>query len=742
MAEENIPKQFFHIRDISTKTVTLYPARAHIVREIAHISLQPGQNEVEIYGFATTIDEHSLQIEGLGDPSVAITDITVNQVPNKEQFEDVHEEYEEDASDLEDYEDSDDEAPSVKQAKKIHTGFKIQLEAAEEEEASAQTQLSTLDVYIASVKADHSDAKNFAESVRTYDQERQRVSAALAKAQQNTARFGKRTNRALWDLTKVQKIEKEKNRVAVKAKEKERNKKLREQQERRVEADRKRDELREFWPDNVYRVVVRLETAIDTPGPSRRSSITVAQAAPEISEKVTKSTPGSIALSISYVTSGSFWVPRYDLNISSIQKTAQITYRAEVRNGTTETWKDARVVLSTSQTSYSGLEDKVPTMQAWQVTLNRYGSNDALLSNAEISHLEIRKNVALQSHAQASSKKRSLAPSSSARPVPTQNAWAPSQVVQQQDNYVQQRMVPQAVSSSMAPPGVLGGTGESARRGRSVFGSLRKRSSVIGGDGTSTPSEEVATLFETPESAPLDFEESAWEDYGLTATYELPGTRTLEPSSLARRHKIATLNATNIILNHISVPKLRASAFLRAKIRNPSSSVTLLKGNAGITLDGSFLGNIPLPRVSPNQMFNIPLGVDPAIQISYPKPTLHRSTQGIFTKERTHVFSRSIFVSNTKPVPVELVILDQVPISQDERLRIDIIEPRGLAKEGDTIKCGQPANESKKPWGKATAALKKDGEISWTAEIEKGQACLLKFEYEAKMPSAESMANA
>jgi len=237
----------------------------------------------------------------------------------------------------------------------------------------------------------------------------------------------------------------------------------------------------------------------------------------------------------------------------------------------------------------------------------------------------------------------------------------------------------------------------------------------------------------------VDFEESSWEDDGMTASYDLPGTRTLVPSSVGRRHKIATLQATNVLLSHIAIPKLRAAAFLRAKIKNPSSSVTLLKGNAGVTLDGSFLGTINLQRVSPHQLFTIPLGVDPGIHLSYPKPNIHRSTQGLFTKESAHVFSRSIFITNTKPMPVEILVLDQVPVSQEERLRIDILQPRGLSKEGDAVKTGIPANEGKNAWGKAVATLKKSGEVSWVANIERGQACILKFDYEAKLPSNESV---
>jgi hypothetical protein len=40
MAEENIHKQEFHIRNLSTRSVTLYPSRAQVVRDIENVILK------------------------------------------------------------------------------------------------------------------------------------------------------------------------------------------------------------------------------------------------------------------------------------------------------------------------------------------------------------------------------------------------------------------------------------------------------------------------------------------------------------------------------------------------------------------------------------------------------------------------------------------------------------------------------------------------------------------------------
>jgi hypothetical protein len=63
-------------------------------------------------------------------------------------------------------------------------------------------------------------------------------------------------------------------------------------------------------------------------------------------------------------------------------------------------------------------------------------------------------------------------------------------------------------------------------------------------------------------------QESLRQDYRLTTTYDLPGHRTLTPSSVSRRHVIAELDLSTITLSHALVPKLRPAAFLKARIKN------------------------------------------------------------------------------------------------------------------------------------------------------------------------------
>lgn len=478
-----------------------------------------------------------------------------------------------------------------------------------------------------------------------------------------------------------------------------------------------------------------------------------------------------------------------------------ITYRADFLNKTSESWRDAKIILSTSQTAFQGLGELIPTMEPWHISLTKgHGSNsmdDALFSRNEV-----------QTKSNGFSMRKSQEPRSSLFGLATQNT---SLFQQQQNSYqpgqplqLQQQQQPpfQAQSSSVfgqtfsnlnqsnTKPSLFGAsqllgsssTERSASAGTGLFGAAPSAASAprrLAMQNSRMPhlsSEESIVNFDydtetiIPQDATIDFEESSWEETGLTATYDVPGLRSIPPSHLTRRHRIASINLKEIQLSYVLVPKLRAAAFLKARLRN-SSTITLLRGPAGLTLDGSFLGNTTLPRCSAGEVFNLNLGTDPAINVVYSKPVVRRSQTGVFSKEGSCVFTRSVLITNTKSKdPLEGIVLDQIPVSEDEKLRVDILQPKGLRNEGDQVLGGAAVkvevvshgtavaqNNNKnnwdgsassssydarslgkeEKWGRAVATLKKGGEIRWNVKLNSGQSVRLVTEYETKFPSSE-----
>jgi len=271
---------------------------------------------------------------------------------------------------------------------------------------------------------------------------------------------------------------------------------------------------------------------------------------------------------------------------------------------------------------------------------------------------------------------------------------------------------------------------------------------------------ETSTL--NPVARDMLHSESHRNSHGMTTTYDMPGLRTIKSSSLTRRFIICKIDVSDVVFSSVVVPKLRSAAFTKARIRN-TSNTTLLRGTAGLTLDGSYLGTTVIPTCHSEDTFSLSLGVDTAVTVSYSKPSQKTSSKGYINKEETTLYSRSIFLHNAKPTEITLLVFDQIPVSEDEKLKINIISPKGLRQEGDNVKTGVVGNISSgagsgdseknvpsaasiarksvvlEKWGQANATLKKDGQVAWLVKLEKGKNCRLALEYEVKYPDGDAM---
>ena len=458
-------------------------------------------------------------------------------------------------------------------------------------------------------------------------------------------------------------------------------------QDKRTAKLRRRNERAQFWPRKVYQVTLSLDTKSSlTPASSRRGSVE--------SER-TCLDPQRVSLSLTYTTRSAWWTPRYDLSLDTTQKTGRIIYRAESFNTTSETWTDAKVIISTSRTNFQDLGEPIPQMLPWYVHLDKGqgidATNGALRSNHELQYrFKTRKDL-----------------STYAKRMPSRNTLFGLDL---------------STPTVSSPMKAIGEVDEDMGFGLFDDGPIQK--TII------------------PNLPPLSEPEPSWSEAGLTTSYDLPSSHTLAPSSTQHRHHIASIPLSNTVFSYIITPKLRAAAFLKVDIRN-TSMITILKGSAGITVDGTFLGDTELPRCNSNESLSLNLGVDPNVVVTYAQPAVKRSQVGVFTKDACGVYRRTCTVTNTRTDrAVEGKVLEQIPMSEDERLRIEVLQPDGLIKEGNAVSSGTPLGERKvsgKGWGHATASLGKDGEIAWAFKIGPGRGARFMLEYAARFPSGETV---
>jgi hypothetical protein len=242
-------------------------------------------------------------------------------------------------------------------------------------------------IYLRSISAENNSPEDMHKIMEQYQKDRTEVFRVFEEIIPRIKLLQKKIKRKEDEKMKAgrgdRKLEAKEQKLKEKAEKQKRLKKM----EKQKEAQYIKEERLRYWPKKVYRILLQLETTVlSTPSSSRRGSIdsvTLAQSpvlspskGGDLAEGKAVTSEIFVCLSLSYVTREAEWTPRYDIKVSSIDKSAVIAYRTEFINHTSETWRDAKISFSTSQTSYQGLDDMVPQMQPWHARLNQGGHSD------------------------------------------------------------------------------------------------------------------------------------------------------------------------------------------------------------------------------------------------------------------------------------------------------------------------------------------------------------------------------
>ena len=154
-------------------------------------------------------------------------------------------------------------------------------------------------------------------------------------------------------------------------------------------------------------------------------------------------------------------------------------------------------------------------------------------------------------------------------------------------------------------------------------------------------------------------------------------------------NKVAKVNITKqnfpTVYRYSSVPKLSPHVYLKAKAKN-KSDFTLLPGQTSIFLDGAFVANASLDLVPAGQEFWTYLGVDPSVKVERKELGRREETSGIFGKKTVRTVYDNVFkIKNSKSTAIELVVWDQIPISDHEDIKVVLEEPKH-EKDSENLK--------------------------------------------------------
>jgi uncharacterized protein (TIGR02231 family) len=155
------------------------------------------------------------------------------------------------------------------------------------------------------------------------------------------------------------------------------------------------------------------------------------------------------------------------------------------------------------------------------------------------------------------------------------------------------------------------------------------------------------------------------------AVFVVPGKLTILATGEQKRVQIddATIEPQLIVR---TVPRLDAKAYLYAKLIMPKTTA-YLPGQVLLFRDGTFVGNGRLPQLAAGEDHELGFGQDDAVRVRHAVIDEKKSEQGIFTSNKAEQRNFRITLRNLHERPISVVLLDQVPTSQNQDIKVDLI---------------------------------------------------------------------
>ena len=161
------------------------------------------------------------------------------------------------------------------------------------------------------------------------------------------------------------------------------------------------------------------------------------------------------------------------------------------------------------------------------------------------------------------------------------------------------------------------------------------------------------------------------EVQGFQAIYSIAGRVTVPTTGEAKRVQIdeAQLDPA---LTVRTVPKQDQKAYLYAKA-TMAKGTPILAGQVSLFRDATFVGNGRLPQLAPGEEHELGFGIDDSVRVRHTTAEEKRAESGIITSSKTDTRNYKITVKNLHPRAIQVAVIDQVPVSQNADIKVEVL---------------------------------------------------------------------
>ena len=200
------------------------------------------------------------------------------------------------------------------------------------------------------------------------------------------------------------------------------------------------------------------------------------------------------------------------------------------------------------------------------------------------------------------------------------------------------------------------------------------------------------------------------------AVFEVPGRVSVDATGTAKRVQIAQ-DSIEPKLGIRTVPKVDAKAYLFAEMNVPKGA-PVLPGQVSLFRDGTYVGDGRLPMLAGSEDHKLGFGIDDLVRVRHSVSQEKQGESGLISSSRTDNRGYLISVKNLHERAMNLTVLDQVPVSKNQEIEVELT-------------------------GK-TPPTKKDvedtpGLLAWEMKIGPDEERIIDFGYRVRWPAAKKI---
>jgi uncharacterized protein (TIGR02231 family) len=198
------------------------------------------------------------------------------------------------------------------------------------------------------------------------------------------------------------------------------------------------------------------------------------------------------------------------------------------------------------------------------------------------------------------------------------------------------------------------------------------------------------------------------------ALYAIPGRVTVLPTGEIKRVLI-DIAQLDVNLSVRAVPRRDQTAYLYVKF-TLARGTPVLAGAVSLFRDATFVGNGRLPLLAPGEEHELGFGVDDQVRVRHAIADEKRGETGIISASRIDARNFKITIKNLHERAVPVTVFDQMPVSQNQDIKVDMV-----AKN-------QPARRD---------VDDKRGVMAWDFKLEPDEERAIEFGYRVTWPAGK-----